>query len=341
MVMAAGLVYLLHAGALPVVPDATAFARTRWWTVLAYGVIWVGMLVLRSSRWYLLLAPIHPVPLRRALAVGLIGYGAISLLPFRLGEVVRPTLIRRKGQLSFLAATGTVGAERVIDGLVLSVTLLLALLSADRVDPLPDHIGNLPVPAALVLAGAYSAVSLFAALFVAMAVFYYWRDFARRTTERVVGLVTPKGGQWLADVVERLAEGLRFLPRWRYTGPFLLLTGVYWFLFLCGAWVLMWGVGIESPTLLESTVIMGVLALGVVVPNAPGFFGAFQISVYCGMVMFYPLSVVTGVGAAFVFLIYLLQLCLTLLVGGVSLAVEGLSPTEALTAEAESASEPG
>jgi uncharacterized protein (TIRG00374 family) len=339
LVFAAGLVWLLHAGALPVVPNAHAFAKTRWWTVPAYGALWVTMLLLRSSRWYLLLAPIHRVPLRRALAVGLIGYGAISLLPFRMGEFVRPALIRKKGQLSFMAATGTVGAERVIDGLVLSVTLLIALLCSHPVDPLPDHIGNLPIPAAIVPRLAYLASLLFAALFVAMTVFYYWRDFARRTTERLVGLVSKRAGTWLADVVERLADGLRFLPRWRYTAPFLALTAIYWFLFLCGAWILMWGAGIESPTLLESTVIMGVLALAVVPPNAPGFFGAFQFSLYSAMVMFYPEPEVLGAGSAFVFLIYLLQLCLTLLVGGVALALEGLPPGEALTIEAAPAGE--
>jgi hypothetical protein len=335
LVFAAGLVWLLHAGALPVVPDAQAFAKTRWWTVAAYGALWVTMLLLRSSRWYLLLAPIHPVPLRRALTVGLIGYGAISLLPFRMGEVVRPALIRRKGQLSFLAATGTVGAERVIDGLVLSMTLLIALLCSHPVDPLPDHVGRLPIPAALVRNGAYTAASAFAILCIAMTIFYRWRDLARHTTERLVGLLSVRAGTRLADVVERLADGLRFLPRWRYTAPFLALTAVYWFLFLCGAWILMWGTGIESPTLLESTVIMGVLALAVVPPNAPGFFGAFQISVYCGLAMFFPEAEVLGAGSAFVFLLYLLQLCLTLLLGGVALALEGLSPGEALTIEAE------
>ena len=33
---------------------------------------------------------------------------------------------------------------------------------------------------------------------------------------------------------------------------------------------------------------MGVLALGILLPNAPGFFGAFQISIYAGFAMFFP-----------------------------------------------------
>jgi glycosyltransferase 2 family protein len=335
LLAAAGLGWLLRAGALPVVPDASAFAKTRWWTVAAYALLFATMHVVRSSRWYFLLAPVHRVSLRRALTVTLVGYTALTLLPFRLGEVARPWLIHKKDRVSFLAATGTVGAERVIDGLVLSVTLLVALVCSHPVSPLPDHIGNLPIPAALVPGVAYSAASLFAALFVTMTVFYYWRDFARRTTERVVGIVSPRVASWLSDAVERLAQGLGFLPRWRYTGPFLALTAVYWFLYLAGATLLMWGVGIESPTLLDSTVIMGVLALGFTVPNVPGFFGAFQFSVYSGMVMFFPLSEVTGPGSAFVFLLYLLQIGFSLLAGLVAFGLEGPSPAEALAVEAD------
>jgi hypothetical protein len=340
LAVAAGLGWLLHAGALPVVPDPSAFAKTRWWTVAVYALVFATMHLVRSSRWYFLLAPVHRVPLRRALTVTLVGYTALTLLPFRLGEVVRPWLIHKRDRVSFFAATGTVGAERVIDGLVLSVTLLVALLCSHPVSPLPDHIGGLPIPAALVPGVAYSAASLFAALFVAMAVFYYWRDFARRTTVRVIGRVSPRAATWLADAVERLGQGLGFLPRWRYTGPFLALTAVYWLLYLEGAVLLMWGVGIESPTLLDSTVVMGVLALGFTVPNVPGFFGAFQFSVYSGMVMFFPLSEVTGAGSAFVFLLYLLQIGLSLLGGLVALGLEGLSPAEALVVEAEDGPDP-
>jgi glycosyltransferase 2 family protein len=339
LAVAAGLGWLLHAGALPVVPEASAFARVRWWTVVVYALLFATMHLVRSSRWYFLLAAVQRVPMRRALTVTLVGYSALTLLPFRLGEVVRPWLIHQRDRVSFFAASGTVGAERVIDGLVLSLSLLVALLCSHPVSPLPDHIGSLPIPAALVPGVAYSAASLFAALFVAMAVFYYWRDFARRTTARVVGLVSPRAATWLADVVERLAQGLGFLPRWRYTAPFLALTAVYWLLYLGGATLLMWGVGIESPSLLDSTVIMGVLALGFTVPNVPGFFGAFQFSVYSGMVMFFPLSEVTGPGSAFVFLLYLLQIGLSLLAGLVALGLEGLSPAEALAAAADE--EPG
>jgi hypothetical protein len=58
------------------------------------------------------------------------------------------------------------------------------------------------------------------------------------------------------------------------------------------------------------------MGLGLVVPNAPGFFGTFQISAYSAMVLFYPLGEVTRAGAAFVFVLYVVQIVTILLAGG-------------------------
>src|SRR5690606_23994367 len=115
---------------------------------------------------------------------------------------VRPVLIRKKGQLSGWAATGTIGAERIIDGLFPSVMLLIAMSVATPLSPLPDRIGNLPVSASVVPRAAYFALALFAAAFTTMGVFYWHRHWARRITHRVVGLFSPRAAEWLAERVE-------------------------------------------------------------------------------------------------------------------------------------------
>ena len=81
--------------------------------------------------------------MRRVLAVSWIGFAAILLMPLRAGEFVRPLhdqAAHRK--LSLAAATGTIGAERIIDGLFLTITLGLCLQIAHPLSPLPDHIGS-------------------------------------------------------------------------------------------------------------------------------------------------------------------------------------------------------
>jgi uncharacterized protein (TIRG00374 family) len=335
LLIAAGFAYVLHRGALPIVPDADAFSKMRWWTLPAYLALWSVVHLVRAARWYLLLVPVSEVRLRRVLAVAFIGFAAVVLLPFRTGEVVRPVLIREKGKLSGWAATGTVGAERVLDGLFLSVLLFITLRLSKPLDPLPDRIGNLPVPAAVVPGAAYAALALFAAAFAVMVVFYFARDAARRATLRTIGFFSASLARWLADRVEKVADGLRFLPRLRYTLPFLAATVCYWLLNAAGAWLLAWGCGFDDISYVEACVIMGVLALGILVPNAPGFFGAFQISLYAGFAMFFSAELVVGPGAAFVFLLYLSQLVVTFGAAGLSALAEHTDLREALAADAK------
>jgi hypothetical protein len=321
-------VWIMHQGALPLLPDAAAFANVKWWAVVAYIALWCVVHAVRAGRWYWLLAAVHVVPLRRVIKVGFIGFGAILVLPFRAGEMVRPVLIGRAGKMSAWSATGTVAAERIIDGLTLTLILFVGLSLADTLDPLPDRIGDLPLPAAAVPSLTKAALALFVLAFATMAIFYYFRAWARRLTEAVVGVVSKRLARWFADRVEQLAMGFRFLPRARFTVPFAVSTLLYWCLNAVGTWFLAWACGFESISLSQACVIMGVLALGILVPNAPGFFGAFQISTYAGFAMFFSRELVLGPGAAYVFIVYLSQVGITLVAAAGALVLERLqSPT--------------
>ena len=118
-----------------------------------------------------------------------------------------------------------------------------------------------------------------------------------------------------------LLGGLRFLHDGPTAARFGALTLLYWGLNAAGIWLLAWGAGLPSPSLAQSVVILGVLGLGLVVPNAPGFFGTFQIAAYSAMVLFFPLADVTSAGAAFVFLLYVIQIVTILVMGGAAFAL--------------------
>lgn len=333
LVTAGAFAWILHEGALPLWPTHAAFARVRWWTFGAYIAIWCVVHIIRGARWSLLLTPVHRVPLRKVMTVAWMGFFAITVLPFRAGEMVRPVLIRKKGHLTGWAATGTVGAERVCDGLFLSAMLFAALTLATPLDPLPSHIGHLPVPASVVPSAAYTALLVFAAAFVVMGVFYWRRAWARRMTERVVGLVSKPLADWLAHRVEQVADGLKFLTTPRYTVPFVATTAVYWLLNAAGAWLLAWGCGFSSITYSQACVNVGVLALGILLPNAPGFFGAFQISIYAAFAMYFAPALVVGPGSVFVLLAYVAQLGIVAVFGVGSMLAERTSLKEFLAAE--------
>ena len=73
-------------------------------------------------------------------------------------------------------------------------------------------------------------------------------------------------------------------------------------------WILARGCGIESITIVQAFVVMGVLGVGILVPAGPGLFGAFQASTYAALAMYFPDDVVLGPGGVFVFLLYVIQI---------------------------------
>ena len=53
--------------------------------------------------------------------------------------------------------------------------------------------------------------------------------------------------------------------------------------------------------------VMGVLAVGILVPAGPGLFGAFQAATFGALAMYFPSEVVMGKGSVYVFLLYSVQ----------------------------------
>lgn len=314
--VAASFAWLLHKGALPLAPPAESFVHVEWWTVAGYIAVWSVVHFVRAARWTLLLAPLASIPFRRIIAVSFVGFAAIALLPMRTGEAVRPLMIRKEGTISGWAATGTIAAERITDGLVLCLMLLAGLRLSTPLSPLPDRIGDLPISPAFVPRAAYAALAMFAVAFALMGIFYFSRDWARRTTSRVIGIVSPRLATWLADRVEHVADGLRFLPKLRFSVPFILVTAVYWLLNAACMSLMARGTGFPEFSFAEGCVTTGVVALGILVPNAPGFFGAYQFSFYAALAVFYPPDRVVGPGAVCVLLVYSSQILITI-VGGV------------------------
>ncbi len=329
--MVGGLfVWLLNLGGLPIVPSAESFQGMKWWTLPTYVGIWSLVHFVRAARWSYLLAPVRRVPLRQVLSASFIGFAAVILLPFRTGEVVRPVLIHRSGALSGWTAAGTVGAERVIDGLFLSVMLFCGLTLSTPIDPLPNHVGDLEISVAWVPRGAYFALCVFFAAFVMMALFYWRRDFARRVVRAVVGIVSKKAADWISERVEKIVAGLGFLPRLRYTGPFLVGTTLYWMGTGAGLWLLAWGAGFETMAFSQACVVVGVTGLGILVPNAPGFMGAYQMGVYAGLLLYFPTEQVSGPGAGFVFLLYWTQLGIIVAAAALMMVLERTTVRESL-----------
>lgn len=320
------LLYALERAGVPLLPPPSAFAQVKWWTVPPYLALVLASAYFRGVRWRLLLRPVANVSRGQALSAVLIGSAAVLLMPLRLGEMARPVLIARTQRVSAMAALGTVVAERIIDGLVLSLILAGCLLVVPISVPSSTLVVGLSVPISAVRGYAWTFLFTFAAAFGAIVVFFAARSVGQRLVHLTVGRFSTRLAAIIAGRLASFADGLAFLRDRRLAFEFLLETCVYWLIAALCYWFLGWGAGVvhadqTGMTFGEACAIMGVLGIATVLPGPPGLLGLFQAGLYAGMTMYYPKPVITGPGAAYVFLVYVLQLAFTVVAAVVCLAI--------------------
>lgn len=303
--------WLAARGGVPLLPSKQALANISPWAVPGYFASLVLVHWLRASRWRFLIAPVKQVPFKEVLLLNWIGFFAIFALPLRLGELARPALSKLRHRIPISVGFGTVAVERVVDGLLTSVCVAFTLLALPRL-PTNDAVAkHLPTY-------GYAALILFSGAFVALAMFLWQRSLAVRLTEWGAGLISKRLGQLLAEKVGNVADGLRSIGSFRLGLGFLIESLGYWGINALGVWWLGLGVGLPM-TFGHAVAVMGVLAIGILLPTGPGLFGNFQLAVVACLKLFFPESVVAQQGAVFVFLLYVLQSSVMVLFGIVPL----------------------
>lgn len=314
LLLGGGLAWVIGRGGFPLVPPRDELARLSPSAAAVAVSLYVVSYLARTARWRHLLAPHGGAPLGSLVAVQWLGFVAILVAPLRAGEVVRPYLLARRTGVRAWVAAGTVGAERVLDGLVIALVLAGTLALSTPLDPLPSRVGDLPVPAAAVPRAAYTFLAVFASALVVMIVFYRARELARRVVLAVVGRVSASAAMRVADVASRVADGLAFLPSARLLGPYMLETTFYWLTNIAGTHVLARALGLPL-TWAETAVVQGVTGIGILIPAGPGFFGAYQLAAFAALAMYVPAAEVQTTGAVFVFWMYVLQVGMHLAFG--------------------------
>jgi hypothetical protein len=177
---------------------------------------------------------------------------------------------------------------------------------------------GIPIPVSAVRGYAWTFLGVFGAAFAAMVAFHAAHDFGVRITHAIFGRISEKLATLVANTIERFADGLGFFRHRSLALQFLFETGLYWFLGILGIWVLGWGSGVvhadQSPmTFGEACALLGTLGIAASLPGPPGLIGLFQVGAYAAMTMYFPKDVITGPGAAYVFLLYVLQMGFILL----------------------------
>jgi uncharacterized protein (TIRG00374 family) len=225
---------------------------------------------LRAIRWRPILDPIAPnlpyAPLWSATAIGMM---INNVVPARAGEFARAyALSRSTPSVPFPAAFASLAVDRLFDAVVVLLLMFVAML-----DPaFPSGATIMGRPAANYAGGGVAftlavLAVLYAVVLFPARVFGIYELIARRLAPRFEA----RGREALVS----LANGLSVLKTPRRFAVVFGWTLIHWLVNGLAFWIGFRAVGIDVP-FSAALFLQGIIAIGVSIPQAPGFFGVFE-----------------------------------------------------------------
>jgi glycosyltransferase 2 family protein len=288
------LIWVFHGVDLGRIVDDFGRMDLRW--VVAAIVAEIAVYVIQGWRWSILLRPIQRVPIGTSVRAVYVGIFANEVLPLRSGELIRCFLQARWNKLPFAKVLSSVFIERIFDGVIVAAAFFLLA----RMAPVPRFMQE----AAKVLA-------------ISMAVAVVGMIYLR--LRQHPGEFLARGPRWLGWL-RHLMQGIHDMGDLRtvllvlgFSLPYFALQVVPFY-----GMVRSFDLGLSMAA---SFLLLVIIRIGTIVPQAPGNVGTFQFLVVVGLGMF---GVDKATAASLSVLMFSL-VTLPLLVGGaVALALTGL-----------------
>jgi hypothetical protein len=233
----------------------------QWqWVTLAI-IADIAVYVCQGLRWSTLLSPLGPIRAWKAIQAIYIGLFANEVLPFRSGEVIRCYLLSRWTGLRIPVVVSSALIERLLDGFWLALGLWLAGQSVR-------------LPGYLTVGGkVLVAVLLVCNVLVLLAVRHKPATREAAARSRWASFLVA-----LVDGVHTMCGARSFLAAGVLSLAYLVLQALPIFFLMKG-----YGMGL---TPWAAAVVLIVLRLGTVIPQAPGNVGSFQALTIVGLRLF-------------------------------------------------------
>ena len=235
-------------------------AANYLWLFPALAALLMG-LVLRARRWQLLFHPLGGLSLGNLFGAMNIGYLLNSVLPFRVGELVRAYVIGKVEDVGLVHALTTIVVERLLD-VLLVIALLLILL------PFVDEPSWATGPALVLGVSILVLATLLAAIGRA-------RRFALHIVEWLLRPAPERLRGRLRESAEAALDGFATLGH----PPVLLRAGgwsvIAWAFSSLYMYFVLLAFDLEL-TYAAPLLVMVATALGMIVPSSPGAIGVYH-----------------------------------------------------------------
>jgi len=264
--------------------------------LLPCAIILMLVQLVRAVRFGIILSPFCRLRVKDLWDILNIWAGASMIMPARLGELVRPYLVRQSGG-SFSSAVGAVIVERFFDLSGLLLLLAVVLWTTPQVPSFYTFLGKAMLAC---LAVGYVLVLLVLAK----------REIVIGVMEKLLSWLPEKISTFIGAIIRRLIEGFGIMASFRQAAIIFLCTIAIWMLFCTMTYLFLIAFSIEAPFLVAVT-IQVFICFGVALPSAPGFIGTFHAAGRYALALF-GIKAVTAVSFATAYHLFSLVACLIL-----------------------------
>jgi glycosyltransferase 2 family protein len=273
--------------------------RWRWVALAALSNVLVFLL--QGWRWQLLLAPVQRVPFAQSIEAIYVGLFANEVLPLRAGEPIRCFLLSKSTKLPISVTLASALIERMFDGIWLMVWFFYCL-----------HLHMVRLPAIL-LKGGYILGIMILVCSIILGCAMYAR---KQSIDLFFGMRWPRWFNTLIDDLHLIGHS-RFL----YYSFF--VSGLFMLGQFLPIYSLIFAYDLDVPWK-ASIVMMVLLRLSSVVPQAPGNLGSFQWVAARTLIMF---GLAHGLAKRFSLVLWAVVTIPLIIVGFIALAIEGINMT--------------
>jgi len=266
------------------------------WVVFALATD-VAVYLFHALRWQLLLMPIKKVAFAHCAEAIYVGLFANETVPLRAGELIRCFLLSKSSEIPLSVAFASALIERILDG----VWLMLCFFICLQTQTLPG----------VLVKGGYILGGLILLLGLILAYAMYAK---KQSLNRFLGMSWPG---WLNTLI----EDLHLIGHSRYLYFAFLVSGAYMLAQIVPIYAIVRASDLNVPWM-ASFLIMVLLRLSGVVPQAPSNLGSFQWVTAKTLIMY---GVLSGHAKRFSLILWA-SLTLPLIIAGfVALGIEGVN----------------
>jgi uncharacterized protein (TIRG00374 family) len=233
---------------------------------------------LRAVRWRLLIGSTRRLGTGSLFSATMIGFMTNNVLPFRLGELVRPWVLARREKLSKTTLLATIVVERAVDMLTLLAILGVAL----AVFPLRGDTDA----GRMVQAGAGLLLGLSLALTAFVIALERQPRLAHAFTSWCTGFLPESSRGRVAHALGLFIEGLGLFRDFRRLALVMALSIVMFLVISLGLTISMLSLGIHIAWY-GGLLMLVITAIGIMVPAAPGYIGTLNLACVAGLALFH------------------------------------------------------